>query len=140
MASTLCLHDVSHCRNRFSMYQRLEPGRKEIQTSSIERFAAVFGLTPIEFLRSRLPYTFLLRKRPPGAPHKLRQKKKREIVTPAQRNAQNRRVRPAKSGSFDRRFALFLRKSAAKRRLIDSPANSALRLRPYIGWNNAVEP
>ena len=38
-------------------YQRIESGLKDIKASTIERFAAVFGVSAVEFLSEKLPET-----------------------------------------------------------------------------------
>jgi transcriptional regulator with XRE-family HTH domain len=58
-------------------YQRLEWRQKDLRASTIERLAAVYGVSAIEFLSPALPKT-RVRKRPPGSPHKKRGGAKRK--------------------------------------------------------------
>ncbi len=53
-------------------YQRIEWSEKDVRASTIERLAAVFGVSPVEFLSSRLPETHV--KAPQKAPHRLKKK------------------------------------------------------------------
>jgi transcriptional regulator with XRE-family HTH domain len=58
-------------------YQRVEWRKKDVRASTIERLAAVFGITSLEFLGKELPKTKVA-SRPPGAPHKQRIRSKRK--------------------------------------------------------------
>ena len=64
-------------RTDLKWYQRVEWRRKDVRASTIERLAAVFGISALEFLAKELPNTKVL-SRPPGAPHKPRTKLKRK--------------------------------------------------------------
>lgn len=49
-------------------YQRIEWSKKDLRASTIERLAAVFGVSPVEFMAVKLPET---RVNPPQkAPHR----------------------------------------------------------------------
>lgn len=50
-------------------YQRIESGAKDIKVSTIERFAAVFGVAAVEFLGSVLPET-KVKKTAARSPHR----------------------------------------------------------------------
>jgi transcriptional regulator with XRE-family HTH domain len=58
-------------------YQRVEWRKKDVRASTIERLAAVFGVSPLEFLGKELPKT-KISSRAPGAPHKPRTRVKRK--------------------------------------------------------------
>jgi transcriptional regulator with XRE-family HTH domain len=58
-------------------YQRIEWRQKDVRASTIERLAALYGLTAIEFLARDLPPT-RVRKRPPGPPHKAPRRPKKK--------------------------------------------------------------
>ncbi|MCE0523512.1 MAG: helix-turn-helix domain-containing protein [Methylacidiphilales bacterium] len=62
-------------RTDLKWYQRVEWGSKDVRASTIERLAAVFGVSAVEFMGKELPKT-KVSPRPPGAPHKLRPKRK----------------------------------------------------------------
>jgi len=64
-------------RTDLKWYQRVEWRRKDVRASTIERLAAVFGITAVEFLGKELPKTKVI-SRPPGAPHKQRSRTKRK--------------------------------------------------------------
>jgi len=51
-------------------YQRIEWSQKDVRASTIERLAAVFGVSPIEFMAEQIPETHV--KAPQKAPHRLR--------------------------------------------------------------------
>ncbi len=54
-------------------YQRVEWTAKDLRASTIDRLAAVFGLTAVEFLAAELPKS-KVRPPAPTAPHKPRRK------------------------------------------------------------------
>jgi len=62
-------------RTDLKWYQRVEWRRKDVRASTIERLAAVFGITALEFLGKEPPKTKVV-SRPPGAPHKQRTRSK----------------------------------------------------------------
>lgn len=62
-------------------YQRLELGSKDVRVSTVDRLAAVYGLTTVEFLAEKTPKTKVL-PLPPAAPHKPRKAAKRQVVPP----------------------------------------------------------
>ena len=57
-------------------YQRLEWGAKDLRASTIDRLAAVFGLTAAEFLAERMPNT-KVKASIATAPHKPRKSTRR---------------------------------------------------------------
>ena len=61
-------------------YQRIEWSSKDLRASSIDRLAAVFGVTATEFLATELPKT-KVRQVAPSAPHKPRRAGKRKLGT-----------------------------------------------------------
>ena len=52
-------------------YQRVELKEKDIRASTIDRLAAIYGVTSVEFLAEILPETKVVT-RPASAPHKPR--------------------------------------------------------------------
>ena len=52
-------------------YQRVELREKDIRASTIDRLAAVYGISPTEFLAEKIPERTAVR-RPASAPHKPR--------------------------------------------------------------------
>ena len=52
-------------------YQRVELKEKDIRASTIDRLAAIYGVTSVEFLAEKLPETKVVT-RPASAPHKPR--------------------------------------------------------------------
>ena len=54
-------------------YQRLELSAKDLRVSTVDRLAAVFGLTAVQFLAAELPKS-KVRPPAPTAPHKPRRK------------------------------------------------------------------
>lgn len=52
-------------------YQRIEWGAKDVRVSTVDRLAAVYGITAVEFLASNVPKTKVHPPAPP-APHKPR--------------------------------------------------------------------
>ena len=60
-------------------YQRVEWCDKDVRASTIDRLAAVFGLTATEFLAAELPETTLVRTTA-SAPHKPRRAGKKPPV------------------------------------------------------------
>jgi transcriptional regulator with XRE-family HTH domain len=64
-------------RTDLKWYQRVEWRRKDVRASTIERLAAVFGISALEFLGKEPPKTKVA-SRPPGAPHKPRTRPKRK--------------------------------------------------------------
>jgi transcriptional regulator with XRE-family HTH domain len=60
-------------------YQRVEWRKKDVRASTIERLAAVFGISALEFLGRELPKTKVA-SRPPGAPHKPKTRPKRKAA------------------------------------------------------------
>lgn len=62
-------------------YQRLELGAKDVRVSTVDRLAAVYGLTATEFLAERVPKTKVLLLTP-TAPHKPRKTAKRRTIPP----------------------------------------------------------
>lgn len=52
-------------------YQRIEWSNKDVRASTVDRLAAVFGLTAVEFLAAQAPET-KVRPPAPTAPHKPR--------------------------------------------------------------------
>lgn len=57
-------------------YQRIESGLKDIKASTIERFAAVFGVNAVQFLGETMPETRI--RKAPQAPHRPRKAPKRK--------------------------------------------------------------
>jgi transcriptional regulator with XRE-family HTH domain len=55
-------------------YQRIEWSEKDIRASTIERLAAVFGVSPIEFLAAETPET-RVRETPQNSPHRLKKRR-----------------------------------------------------------------
>ncbi len=62
-------------------YQRVEWCAKDLRASTIDRLAAVYGLTATEFLAREIPQT-TVKPPAPTAPHKPRRVVKRRSVTP----------------------------------------------------------
>ena len=60
-------------------YQRLELGAKDVRVSTVDRLAAVYGLSGTEFLAEKVPKTKVTPLMP-TAPHKPRKAAKRRIV------------------------------------------------------------
>ena len=54
-------------------YQRIESGLKDIKASTIERFAAVFGVSAVQFLGEQMPET-KVQVRVQKAPHRPKKK------------------------------------------------------------------
>ena len=57
-------------------YQRVEFGEKDIRATTIDRLGAVFGISAVEFLSSKVPETRIAAKIQP-APHRPRKAPKR---------------------------------------------------------------
>ena len=57
-------------------YQRIELGAKDVRVSTVDRLAAIFGVTAAEFLASNAPKT-KVHPPAPTAPHKPRKAAKR---------------------------------------------------------------
>jgi len=64
-------------RTDLKWYQRVEWRRKDVRASTIERLAAIFGISALEFLGGELPKTKVTA-RPPSAPHKPKTRPKRK--------------------------------------------------------------
>ena len=62
-------------------YQRLERCEKDVRVSTVDRLAAAFGLTAVEFLAAHTPKAKLAQPSP-AAPHKPRRTTKRRRTTP----------------------------------------------------------
>lgn len=62
-------------------YQRVEWCAKDLRASTIDRLAAVYGLTAVELLAAKLPAT-KVRPPAPTAPHKPRKAMKRRTTPP----------------------------------------------------------
>ena len=62
-------------------YQRLELGAKDVRVSTVDRLAAAYGLSVVEFLAEEVP---AVKVKPPAptAPHKPRRAVKRRTITP----------------------------------------------------------
>lgn len=69
-------------------YQRVEWRKKDVRASTIERLAAVFGISALEFLSKEPPKTKVT-SHPPGAPHKPRT---RSTLIERRHNKQGRKV------------------------------------------------
>ncbi len=54
-------------------YQRIESGLKDIKASTMERFAAVFGVSAVQFLGEQIPDT-TVKTRIQKAPHRPKKK------------------------------------------------------------------
>ena len=66
-------------------YQRVEWSKKDVRASTIERLAALFGLSAVEFLSADVPANPKVKSRSPGAPHKPRKAKSRRTTTKAKK-------------------------------------------------------
>lgn len=62
-------------------YQRVEWAAKDLRASTIDRLAAIYGLTAAEFLAKELPRT-KVQPPAPTAPHKPRRSAKSKPLTP----------------------------------------------------------
>ena len=62
-------------------YQRLELGAKDVRVSTVDRLAAIYGLSAVEFLAEETPKTKVIPLRP-AAPHKPRRTVKQRTIPP----------------------------------------------------------
>lgn len=62
-------------------YQRLELGAKDMRVSTVDRVAAVYGLSATEFLAEKSPQTKVASPTP-AAPHKPRRATRRRTLPP----------------------------------------------------------
>lgn len=64
-------------------YQRVEWAKKDVQASTIERLAALYGISPLDFLAKEMPENTKVKLKSAGAPHKPRQSRSRKATPKA---------------------------------------------------------